>query len=288
MEVYSALPHNYLAAPYPNVMFGLSSWRLNLGGPERELFQGVAAPLLVLVALWPPLSTARLAYALGLALAFDASLGFNGYVYPFLHKFAFPYHGLRVPARMAILVGLSIAILAGFGAARIATLARRRSLAVAALAILGAGILLEYRTTVGLRYLWPSPPPVYDALPASARVIFEMPFVDPDMTLEPVYMYLSTFHWRRLVNGYSGFSPKSRQQLVTTMKTFPDDAGMTELRRRDVDAIVVHGAFHRSPEAYQKLVEALDARRDVALVRTVKWQDHESRVYRMVEPVTVK
>jgi hypothetical protein len=189
---------------------------------------------------------------------------------------------------MAIVVGLSIAILAGFGAARIATLSYRRSLTAAALGILGAGILLEYRTTVRLRYLWPSPPPVYDALPASARVIFEMPFVDPDMTLEPVYMYLSTFHWRRLVNGYSGFSPKSRQQLVTTMKTFPDDAGMTELRRRDVDAIVVHGAFHRSPEAYQKLVEALDARRDVALVRTVKGQDHESRVYRMVEPVTVK
>jgi hypothetical protein len=66
------------------------------------------------------------------------------------------------------------------------------------------------------------------------------------------------------------------------MQTFPDDAGMAELRRRDVDAIVVHGAFHRSPDAYRTLIDALDQRQDVVLVRTVKWHEHESRVYRMV------
>jgi len=286
IEIYSAEPQNYLAAPYPNAMFGLASWRLNLGGPERELFQGITVPLLVIVALWPPLSAARMAYALGLVLAFDASLGFNGYTYPFLHSVALPYHGLRVPARMAMLVGLSLAILVGFGTARIATLSRRRVLTTAALAILGAGILLEYRSSVRLRYLWPSPPPVYDALPSSARVIFELPLVDPDMTLEPLYMYFSTFHWRRLVNGYSGFSPKSHQDLVKMMDSFPDDAGMDELRRREVDAIIVHGAFHRSPEVYRRLVEDLDKRSDLALARTVKWHDHESRVYRVLEGIS--
>jgi hypothetical protein len=283
IQIYSAEPHNYLAAPYPNVMFGIPSWRHNLGGPERELFQGIAGPLLVVVAVWPPLSAVRIAYALGFAFAFDGSLGFNGYVYSFLHEFAFPYRGLRVPARMAILVGLSLAILAGFGAARLAAISPRRWLTAAALATLAAGILLEYRSTVRLRHLWREPPPVYDALPASSRVIFEMPLVDPDMALEPLYMYFSTFHWRRLVNGYSGFSPRSHQQLVEMMETFPDDAGMTELRRREVDAIVVHGAFHRSPDDYKKLVDALDERQDVALVRTVRWHGHESRVYRMVE-----
>ena len=280
---YSATPRNYLAAPYFNVMFGLSSWRLKLGAPERELFQGFAAALIALIGLWPPLSAARIAYTLGFALAFDASLGYNGYVYPFLHTFAFPYRGLRVPARMAILVGLSLSILAGFGAARIATLSRRRWLVTVVLATVAAGMLLEYRTTVKLRHVWPSPPPVYEALPPSTRVIFEMPFVDPDTTLEPIYMYFSTFHWHKLVNGYSGFSPQSHQALLEMMPTFPDDAGMTELRRRDVDAIIVHGAFHRSQDVYEKLVEALDKRPDVALVRTVKWQGYESRVYRMVD-----
>ena len=262
----------------PGEMAGVSP-----GNPERDLFQGVAVPLLVVVGLWPPLSAVRIAYALGLLFAFDASLGYNGYVYPFLHTYAFPFRGLRVPARMGILVGLSLAILAGFGAARIASLSRRRALVATALVTIAAGILLEYRTTVKLRHVWPSPPPVYEALPRSSRVIFEMPFVDPDTTLEPIYMYFSTFHWLRLANGYSGFSPQSRQRLLEHMPTFPDDAGMAELRRRDVDAIVVHGAFHRSQEEYWRLVRALDRRDDVALVRTVKWQGYESRVYRVLD-----
>jgi hypothetical protein len=282
IQSYSATPSNYLAAPFWNEMFGKPSWRQKLGGPERDLFQGIAAPLIAVVGLWPPLSAARMAYVCGFALAFDASLGYNGYVYPFLHTYVFPYRGLRVPARMGILVGLSLAILVGYGAARIATVSPRRWLSAVALMTLAGGILLEYRTTVKLRHVWSEPPPVYEALPRTSHVIFEMPFVDPDTTLEPIYMYFSTFHWHKLANGYSGFSPRSHQELLDLMPTFPDDAGMEELRRRGVDTIVVHGAFHRSPEVYQDLVTALDQRNDVALVRTVKWQGHESRVYQMV------
>ena len=283
IRFYSATPRNYMAAPFWNVMYGRASWRNKLGDPERELFLGIAVPLIVLVGLWPPLSVARIAYTLGFALAFDASLGYNGYVYPFLHSFAFPYRGLRVPARMAILVGLSLAILVGYGTARIAALSRRRWLVAVALVAVGAGILLEYRTTVKLRHVWSSPPPVYEGLPRSSRVIFEMPFVEPDTTLEPIYMYFSTFYWHKLANGYSGFSPKSHQELLDLMPTFPDDAGMNELRRRQVDTIIVHGAFHRSQEAYWHLVAALDRRDDVRLVRTVKWEGYESRVYQMVQ-----
>jgi hypothetical protein len=282
IHVFSATPRDYLAAPFHNVMFGLPSWRETLGGAERDLFQGYAAPLVALVGLWPPLSAARIAYVIGGVLAFEVSLGFNGYVHPFLHAYAFPYRGLRVPARMAILVGLSLAILVGFGAARIAALCRRRWLTAAVLATLASGILLEYRTTVKLRPVWPSPPPVYDALPPSTRVIFELPLVEPDTVLEPVYMYFSTFHWHKLVNGYSGFSPRSHRTLVEMMPAFPDDAGMAELRRREVDAIIVHGAFHRVQDVYHRTVDALEKRRDVALVRTVTWQGYESRVYRMV------
>ena len=283
IHLFSATPRNYLAAPYHNVLFGLPSWRQKMGGPERDLFLGITAPLVAVVGMWPPLSAGRIAYVLGFAFAFEASLGFNGYVYPFLYKFVFPYRGLRVPARMAIVVGLSLAILVGFGAARMAALCRRRWLAAAALSALAAGILVEYRTTVKLRPVWPSPPPVYGALPASTRVIFELPLVEPVTVLEPIYMYFSTFHWYKLVNGYSGFSPRSHQQLVEMMPAFPDDAEIAELRRRDVDAIVVHGAFYREQHLYRELVNALDQRADVTLLRTVTWEGYESRVYRLVK-----
>src|SRR5262249_57560090 len=110
-------PENYRAAHSRNGLLGevTSKW----GGQERELFQGIVVPALAVVALWPPLSTARLAYGAGLVMAFDMSLGLNGVLYPWLHDYALPYRGLRVPARMAMLVGFSLAVLAGFALARL-------------------------------------------------------------------------------------------------------------------------------------------------------------------------
>ena len=56
-----------------------SSTAGGLGAQERELFQGIAVPLLAVVGLWPPLSAARIGYAVGLVAGVRASLGFNGW-----------------------------------------------------------------------------------------------------------------------------------------------------------------------------------------------------------------
>ena len=97
------------------------------GSQERELFMGVAVPLIALIGLWPPLSAARIAYGLGLAFAFDLSLGFNGISYPLLHAVRSAVRGLRVPARMAIVVGMCLAILFGYGVARLCSRFRSRA-----------------------------------------------------------------------------------------------------------------------------------------------------------------
>src|SRR5207237_990317 len=81
---------------------------------------------LALVALWPPLSATRIAYALGLLIAFDVSLGFNGIVYRALYDYFLPFRALRIPARMGIMVGFSLAVLAGYGAARIGEMMPQR------------------------------------------------------------------------------------------------------------------------------------------------------------------
>ena len=114
---YSATPQNYLAAHDRNALLGKAT--AGWGGQERELFQGIAVPLIALIGLWPPLSRARVAYAIALGLAFEISLGLNGTTFPWLHAHVLPYRGLRVPARMAILVGLSLSVLVGYGVARI-------------------------------------------------------------------------------------------------------------------------------------------------------------------------
>src|SRR5207302_8910135 len=116
--------------------------------PERRLFPGFAAIALAIVGLWPgsrhDARRARLAYALGLLLAFDVSLGFNGIVYRALYGYFLPFRALRIPARMGIMVAFSLAVLAGYGAARIGEMIeqpRHRRLVFTAL---GLVLLLEY------------------------------------------------------------------------------------------------------------------------------------------------
>jgi hypothetical protein len=280
IEFYSATPRNYLAAHSRNALLGKRT--TGMGGQERELFSGIAVPALAIVGMWPPLSAARVGYAVTLAVAFELSLGFHGLVYPWLHEYVLPYRGLRVPARMGMLVGLSLAILAGFGVARLCARVRRPAAAAALCIGIGALVFVEYRSRLLLEYIWLRPPPVYDAISAEPNaVVLELPMIAPDVALEPAYMYFSTFDWHRLVNGYSGFSPPSYQALLRLMATFPNDEGMSELRRRHVSFIVVHGAFYK-PMEYDDVVRRLDERRDVQLIRTSRWQRRDSRVYRLL------
>ena len=63
-------------------------------------------------------------------------------------------------------------------------------------------------------------PDVYRFLRTLDRsVIVELPMVDYDMT--PQFMYGSIFHWHRLVNGYSGFTPPDYQRHASACARFP-------------------------------------------------------------------
>jgi hypothetical protein len=282
VEFYSATPRNYLAAHPQNVLFGrlTSHW----GGQERELYMGFAVPLVALIGLWPPLSAPRIAYALGLVFAFDISLGFNGFLYPLLHAYALPYRGLRVPARMAIIVGLSLAILAGYGIARMCRRFRRRPASVGLLLFITTLITIEYYSVPDIEKIWTTPPPVYDVLPTnSPTVLLELPLLQPDIAIEPAYMYFSTFHWKPLVNGYSGFSPPSYQRLLDAAADLPDAAAVAELRQRGVTHVVVHGAFY-APHEYEYVVSRLDESPHFERVTLARWQRHETRLYRLVPP----
>ena len=278
---YSATPVNYIAAHPRNAMYGgLTS---KFGGQERELFMGFAIPLIALIGLWPPMSAARIAYAIALVVAFDLSLGFNGLLYPWFHAYVMPYRGLRVPARMAMLVGFSLAVLAGYGAARLMRLTRNKPLASRLL--FGAMTVLmfaEYRATLQLKTIPRTPPPIYDALSEGRRnVLLELPLIRPDISIEPMFMYFSTFHWYTLVNGYSGFKPPSYDELLKAIEGFPDGASLAELRRRGVNHVIVHEAYFPRG-AYDTMVSRLDRCPDFERVTALRWRDRESRLYRLL------
>ena len=279
--LYSATPQNYFTAHHRNVLLGKATehW----AAQERELFMGIAVPLIALIGLWPPLSASRIAYAIGLVLAFDLSLGFNGVLYPWFHAYFLPYRGLRVPARMAMVVGFGLAVLAGYGAARILRALDRHGAARLGLVLLVVLVFVEYRSTLTLKEIPTRPPPIYDALPHGPKtVLLELPLRQPDIALEPTYMYFSTFFWHNLVNGYSGFKPTSYHELLEKMANFPDQTSIEELRRRGTTHVVMHERFYRRGE-YLEMVSRLERCSVLEPLLVLQSRHREARLYRLLD-----
>jgi hypothetical protein len=292
---FSATWRNYLAPPEVNLVYGQVFARFM--DPERRLFPGFVAVALALVGLWPRKSantntsffrTPQFAYALGLLLAFDVSLGFNGLIYRGLYDYFLPFKALRVPARMGLMVGFSLAVLAGYGAARIAERLRSEPMRRAVLTMIGLLMLVEYASTPLPLWTAPRRPPqgyadlVRDAGDSPTSAIFEFPTGAME---DPEYLYYSTFHWQYLVNGYSGFFPPSYRKIVNAVRDFPDEKAMNMIASHGVRYLVIHGEWLYGAR-YEQLVGELAARPDLKLVSRRPWQreDHHSEisVYRVL------
>jgi len=283
--LYAAGPKHYLAAMPQSLLYG----RLTgpLGRHEKRLFPGVAVVLLVAIGLWPPLDRTRLAYAVALAVAVDISFGFRGLLFGWLREHVMFYRGLRVPARVGQQVLLGLAVLGGFGVSRLAAWFRehRPTWSAVAVASLGGVIICEYlmlpvslvavETTPSPVYRWllQQPPGVVAEFPMPGQ--YNLPFHDAE------YDYLSTFHWRPLVNGYSGMYPAAYNRLVTAIGGFPSDASLAALRAAGVDFLIVHERFY-DKERYRSVTRALDERDDVAAYGPFADGPFAIRAYRLL------
>ena len=171
-------------------------------------------------------------YAAGLGAAFWLSLGpvvtskgiriAGDGLYWWFYQYVPGFDGLRVPARMAMVFALALAIVGGYGARAIERVVRRPGAVLAAVVLLflveasPAPISLNGTWSVGdmtpppVPVLAPDgPPAIYRAVASlSARaVLAEFPFGEEQYDLR--YMLYSSAHWRPLVNGYSGGFPRS-------------------------------------------------------------------------------
>jgi hypothetical protein len=288
----SATWRNYLAPPEVNAVYGKVFARFMQ--PERRLFPGFVAVALAIVGLWPRkrqhgeanrdrvgrswfrgyLGTPEAAYGLGLLLAFDVSLGFNGLLYPALYDYFLPFRALRIPARMGLMVGFSLAVLAGYGAMRVTARLQSASMRRAAFVALGLLMLVEYASTPLPFWMAPLKPPetyadlMKDRGDNPTAVVFEFPTGAME---DPLYLYYSTFHWQSLVNGYSGFFPPSYRRLVGAVQNFPDEPSMNAIKAHGTGYLVVHGEWLFGGR-YEQLLPLLDARRDLTLVSRRPWQ----------------
>jgi hypothetical protein len=284
----SAQPYNYLAPPEVNLVYGDIFDRFR--DPERRLFPGFLAIGLGIVALWPPVAATRVAYALGLLLAFDVSLGFNGFLYRVLYDYFLPFRALRIPARMGIMVSFSLAVLAGYGAARLAERISNLRARQLAFTVMAAVLLVEYASKPLPLWAAPaSPPPVYadilrDRGDSPTAVIFEFPTGHME---DPEYLYYSTFHWQYLVNGYSGFFPPSYLKVVRAVANFPDANSFDAIKSHGARYLVVHGEWLYGAR-YEQIVAELDRRTDLKLISRHPWtrEDNHAEIsaYRISYP----
>ena len=252
------------------------------GAPERRLFPGLLAVVLAAIGIARSRAVTRWAYVGGLLVAFDISLGFNGVGYGLLWNVFPPIRAMRVPGRMGVLVGFSLAVLAGFGVAWLMPRLRSRALRVAVPVVLTLVMLLEYQA--GPIWLGPvssTMPAIYEDLladrgDAPTSNIVELPFATNDTT----HMYYSTFHWQTLLNGYSGFFPPTYFDLIEKLKTFPDRTSLDALGVRNTQYVLIHGE-HLEPDQYLALTTAADAVPALRLIARRPWLEREISLYRI-------
>lgn len=164
--------------------------------------------------------------------------------YMLLYKFFPGFSGLRVPSRFIIMAAAALSVFAAFGAARILDRFNGPMKKAAVAAVLSAMILLESASMPV-----PAPsiatggeiPEVYKWLGSHKgdSAVLELPM--GDIYNDVKYVYFSTYHWKPLVNGYSGYFPPAYDFLVKSgMKDFPDDLSVGILRELNVRHLIIH------------------------------------------------
>jgi hypothetical protein len=270
----SALPSDYIAANEGLVMYrGL----LPRSSNERELFPGTAALALGLVGAMPPVSLGTIVLLAGTAVAFDGSLGLNGLIYDDLYAYALPFRGMRVPARFAALVASGLILLSAYGARRVLLLGRTPRRQAALFALLSAGALVDLRSGVGLMPYFSTVPPIYSNVTPD-MVLAELPM---PVASTVACMYFSTFHWARLINGYSGYFPEGYGELKGQMDEFPTMPLLAELRQRGATHVTVNCRLFTDRTKCAGVLAAMDGMPELVRISDGRWEGADVRLYKL-------
>jgi hypothetical protein len=188
-------------------------------------------------------------------------------LYDVLYRYVPGFNGVRVPARYAMIAGLFLAVLAGYGMrgllARVASPKTQVAafVCVASLILLeGAAIPMEINRTWNQNEAMPparvmkysEAPPVYArlaALPAGSAIT-EFPFGDAAWEIR--YVYYAAVHWKPITNGYSGAFPPNYKTRVAHLQRIAVDpeAAWQALKDSGSTHVVVHrNAFANASDA---------------------------------------
>ena len=181
-------------------------------------------------------------------------------LYGLLYNYVPGFNGVRVPARYAMIAGLFLAMLAGYGAKRIASNLAITAVLSFLILLEGAAVPIEMNRTWSQAQAEPpnqvmtyrDAPPVYARVAAlpEGSAITEFPFGDAAWEIR--YTYYAAAHWKPITNGYSGSFPPSYTRRVARLQQVAKDpdAAWQSLKDSGSTHVIVHrNAFANAADA---------------------------------------
>ena len=219
-------------------------WSYRLKGSADANFPGLAVTALAVFGLLGPAGRSSRARMWLAVVAGSVLLSVLPRLpgFAWLHEHVPPLGAIRCFSRAGQMALIGMAVLAGYGAARIVGGSQRRGVGVAlAIVLIGAVNLEALRAPLWYR-AFPGIPVIYDVLRDEPQaVVVELPFYDRRAFFGNAgYMINATRHRHPLVNGYSGFAPPDFEATAQTMRAFPGDVALDLMHRLGVTHVVVH------------------------------------------------
>jgi len=276
--IFSANLRSYVSVPATVRLWG--SWLRGDEFPERQLFPGCVALTASAAALWPGSGRRRAAfwYAALAAAALFLSLGPEPSAWSYRLLPSGPYlwlarivpgmDGMRVPARLGVVVLMALSVLASLGVARVLAPLRGPARAVT-IVLLGAAIFAE-GWAVPLRmapfdasgrpadrgaYRWLARQPL--------GAVIELPILEWAIAPTLTYQYATLAHGHPIVNGYSGYGSSLQEFLGGDASPLNDldrmDDALQLLHAVGVRYILVHPGDYADAKAGADTVAAIRA-----------------------------
>jgi hypothetical protein len=198
-----------------------------------------------------------------LILAVLFSMGLKGPYY-LLYRFFPGFDGLRVASRFQVFAVFSLAVLAAFGWRSIYQKCGRLGKPILTLA-LPVLLLTEYFSVpipLSNMPLKAEVPRVYHWLGSSEGkdgAILELPLpmsIQTVCNFDCVRVYFSTFHWRNMVNGFSGYFSPLYTELMRRLQVNPLNQDIQDLKSLRLRYLLIHSAAYAEGE-FQSLTQAL-------------------------------
>ena len=260
------------------------SWLHGDEFPERQLFPGLVTLIAAAAALWPGRrrSGVALLYGALAAAALVLSLGpepaawshrLPSGPYLWLARVVPGMDGMRVPARLGVVVLMALCVLAALGIARLTGRLTRNGRLVAAvllgIVVFAEGWAVPLRMAPFDAHGRPGDRAAYRWLAQQPRgAAIELPI--PEWAIDPTltYQYATLFHGHPIVNGYSGYGSSLQEFLGGAASPLNELEHMSEaleaLRAVGVQYVLIHPGDYAEPAAGVDTVAAIRAQPKLA------------------------